>query len=91
MGPPSESPNSAARSEPAASNTARTSSMRSSSGAGAATGSESPVPRLSNRISRENEASLSRNLAMRGSAHCRSRCETNPGTNTRSSGPSPTT
>ena len=42
MGPPSDSPSSAARREPAASITAWTSSMRSSSGAGAATGSESP-------------------------------------------------
>jgi hypothetical protein len=43
--------------------------MRSSSGAGAATGSESPVPRLSNKINRENDASFSRKRAIRGSAH----------------------
>ena len=58
IGPPSESPTSAARSEPAASITARTSSIRSSR-VGPGIGSESPVPRLSKRISRENEASRS--------------------------------
>jgi len=68
-GPPSDNPKSAARSEPAASITARTSSMRSSNEAGAATGSDRPVPRLSNRISRENEVSFSRKRAIRGSAH----------------------
>ena len=58
IGPPSETPASAARSEPAASKTARTSSMRSSS-VPMRTRSESPIPRLSKRINRENEASCS--------------------------------
>ena len=50
-----------------------------------------PVPRLSNTISRENDASRVRNRASRGSSHATSTWETNPGTRTRSIGPSPTT
>ena len=57
IGPPSETPSSAARSEPTASITARTSSIRSSSGATPWTRSDRPVPRLSNRISRPIPAS----------------------------------
>jgi hypothetical protein len=53
---PSDKPKSAARREPAASITARTSSMRVSSVGAPSTGSDIPVPRLSNLISRENEA-----------------------------------
>src|SRR2546421_4050104 len=58
MGPPSEKPKSAARSEPTASITARTSSIRSSSvgRSWTLTRSDSPVPRLSKRISRLKEA-----------------------------------
>ena len=53
----SECPSSAARSEPTASRTARTSSIRCSSVGSLSFGtrSESPVPRLSKRIRRENE------------------------------------
>ena len=93
MLPPSECPSSAARSDPTASITARTSSMRSSSvgNPSVGTGSDRPVPRLSNRISRENEARRSRNLASPGSSHISSMLETHPGTYTRSNGPSPTT
>src|SRR5438876_221600 len=55
MLPPSEAPKMAARSEPTASITARTSSIRCSSVGSwsAGTGSDIPVPRLSNRITRE--------------------------------------
>src|SRR4029450_1646977 len=55
------------------------------------TGSDRPVPRLSNRMSRANEARRSRNLASPGSSHISSILETHPGTYTRSNGPSPTT
>ena len=82
MFPPSECPNSAARSEPTASSTARTSSMRSSRVGSSSfdTRSESPVPRLSKRISRENEARRSRKCAIAGSSHISSMFETQPGT-----------
>ena len=93
MFPPSEWPKSAVRSEPAASRTARTSSIRSSSVGNLSFGtrSESPVPRLSNRIRREKEASLPRNPAIPGSSHIASMFETQPGTYSRSMDPSPTT
>src|SRR5262245_34073173 len=90
IGPPSETPISAARLEPVASNTALTSSMRSSS-VGIATRSERPVPRLSKRIRREKEASRRKNLAGRGCSQSYSKCETNPGTQKRSKEPSPRT
>ena len=63
MFPPSEKPNTAARSDSAASITARTSSIRSSSvgSEDSATGSDSPVPRLSNRISLEKLARRRKN------------------------------
>src|SRR6516162_10911972 len=66
--PPWENPNSAARSEPAASITARTSSIRSSSVATPATRSDRPVPRLSNRIRRENAARREKWCAHSGSS-----------------------
>src|SRR3990170_2515242 len=58
MGQPSETPKTMARSEPTASITERTSSIRTSSDGSRsyATRSERPTPRLSNRIRRENEA-----------------------------------
>ena len=61
MLPPSEAPNTVARSEPTASITALTSSIRCSrvGGSRSGTGSDIPVPRLSNRISRAKEASRS--------------------------------
>ena len=49
--------------------------------------SERPVPRLSRRMRRENEASRSRNAAWRGSSQSNSRWLVNPGTRTRSNGP----
>ena len=61
MGPPSEMPHRAVRSEPTASSTAFRSSIRSSRAGTPTTGSESPVPRLSHRISRENDASRANN------------------------------
>ncbi len=56
IGPPSDAPSRAARSDPTASITARTSSMRVSSVAAPLTGSDMPWPRLSKRIRRENDA-----------------------------------
>ena len=66
---PSEKPSRAARSEPTASITARMSSMRSSNVGASPTGSESPLPRLSNMISREKPASRSRKLVSVGFIH----------------------
>ena len=59
IGPPSDAPKSAARSDPTASITARTSSIRCSSVGRSSSGTRSdrPVPRLSNRINRQKEAS----------------------------------
>ncbi len=80
--PPSEAPNTTARSEPAASSTARRSSIRCSSDGSAfvGTGSDMPVPRLSNRISRENAASRWKPAERSGSSQASSTCETQPGT-----------
>ena len=82
IGPPSETPKSAALSEPAASRTARTSSIRSSSVGSILTGtlSERPVPRLSNRIRRLKDARRLRKRAKSGSSQACSTCETKPGT-----------
>jgi hypothetical protein len=88
---PSESPKNAARREPTASITARTSSIRVSSVGAPVTGSDIPVPRLSKRIRRENAPSSSGSFEKPGSFHCSSRWVTNPGTKTRSNGPSPHT
>jgi hypothetical protein len=62
-------PKSAARSEPTASMTARTSSIRCSSVGISDTRSESPVPGLSNRMSRAKDASRWKNRAPHGSSH----------------------
>jgi hypothetical protein len=91
IGPPSEMPRSAARSQETASSTARTSSMRVSRSGSPPGRSDSPVPRLSNRISRANDERRSLKWAERGSSQSSSTCETNPMTMTRSSGPSPVT
>jgi hypothetical protein len=93
IGPPSEMPSSAARREPAASITARTSSMRCSSVGRlfSSTRSESPVPRLSNTMSREKRARRCRKFAKEGSVQNSSMLDTQPMTNTRSIGPSPIT
>src|SRR6267143_1262413 len=66
--PPSEMPSSAALFDPAASITARTSSMRCSRLGRGCTRSDIPQPRLSNRIRRENEARRCRNAAIAGSS-----------------------
>ena len=88
---PSDMPSSAARLEPAASITARTSSIRSSSVAARSTGSERPTPRRSKRITRANEPSLRVKCAKAGFSQSRSRCETKGKAMTRSISPSPTT
>jgi hypothetical protein len=63
IGTPSEIPISAARSEPAASITARTSSIRSSIEGAVATGSDSPEPRRSKASTRANDPSASSDRA----------------------------
>ncbi len=70
--PPSENPKNAARCEPTASITARRSSIRTSrvGSWSSATRSESPVPRLSKMIRRENDASRFRNFARSGVLPC---------------------
>ena len=93
MGAPSDTPKRATRSEPIASQTERTSSIRVSSvgSADSGTRSERPVPRLSNRTSREKAASRSKKRAMVGSSQAVSTWDTQPGTQTRSTGPVPIT
>jgi hypothetical protein len=54
-------------------------------------GSEAPVPRRSNMISRENEASVRKNRAIPGSSQAMSRWPKLPVVITRSGGPSPST
>ena len=65
--------------------------MRSSSEDRPATGSDSPVPRLSKRIRRQKLASRRINAVVSGIVHHKSTCEMKPGTIARSIGPSPTT
>jgi hypothetical protein len=74
ISPPPPDPRRAARFESAPSITARTSSIHCSSvgSSDEDTGSESPVPRWSKQIRRENEANLRRNTSNRGSIHCAS-------------------
>ena len=92
IGTPSEIPISAARSEPAASITARTSSMRCSSVGASATGSDSPEPRRSKLITRANDASALEEARATGScSQTSSTWVMNPGTRTRSRSPSPNT
>ena len=55
------------------------------------TRSDRPVPRLSNRIRRENDASRVSSRASVGSSQKTSMFDTQPGTSTKSIGPSPTT
>src|SRR3990172_1959428 len=90
---PSENPRSAAFSEPRASITARTSSIRSSSVGSSEidTGSDRPVPRLSKRMRRENDDRRCRKPAKAGCSHDSSTLDTQPGIQTRSIGPSPAT
>ena len=93
IGPPSDTPRTTVRSEPTASITARASSIRTSSDGSRSsdTRSESPTPRLSNTITRENDASFVKKRANRGSVHIFSMCVTQPITNRMSTGPSPNT
>ena len=66
-------------------------SSRPSSRAATATGSERPVPRSSNVISRPNAWRRSNARAKCGSSHINSTCVANSGMNNRSMGPSPET
>lgn len=91
MAPPSSTPKITARSIPAASMTAITSSTCSSTGGMGATRSESPVPRRSIMAGRDESASRRKNRASRGSSQRISTLPPKPGTSTRFSGPSPTT
>src|SRR4029453_4158308 len=88
-GPPASMPNSAARSEPAASRTAFRSSTRVSSVGRGRTRSDRPVPRLSSWITRANSASERRKSPRPGRLQLSSMWETKPGTKTRSRGPAP--
>ena len=84
---------SAGRSEPTVSRTAGMSAMNSSSVGSdeVGIGSESPVPRLSNMISRPNDARRSRSSASGGTSHCASRLPNHWSSRRMSGGPSPTT
>ncbi len=90
IGPPSEIPISAARSEPAASSTACRSSIDSSSVGGRPMRSELPCSRLSNRISRAKPARRSKTRWKPGICQATSKLLMKPGAITRSIGPSPT-
>ena len=76
IGPPSDCPIKAALSEPAASITARTSSIRVSRLGTPLTRSDIPVPRLSKRISRQNEEMRRKYAAMTGTVQASSTCDT---------------
>ena len=89
-GPPSPSPHRTARSVPAASITARMSSMRTSR-VPPATRSDMPVPRLSNRSNRLIDARRLKNCACEGFSQTSSTWWVMLGMKTRSIGPSPTT
>jgi hypothetical protein len=94
MGPASAvEARSAARSLPAASMTAATSSAKPSQGgrSSGGAGSEAPVPRRSNWITRENDASERRKYAAPGSSQRVSTWLKLPTASSRSGGPSPIT
>src|SRR6266550_4415725 len=86
--PPSPIPTSVARSAPTASRTARMSSILVSIGPRSRGRSDSPVPRLSNMIRRENDAKRSYICRQSELNHGNTRL-LNIGTSTRSRGPSP--
>jgi hypothetical protein len=89
IGPPSETPSRAARSDPTASITARMSSILVSRSAMPLARSERPVPLLSNRITREKEASRL-SVSAAGPSQADSKTDRiQPPTNTMSKGPSP--
>ena len=89
IGPPSSVPVIAARSEPAASITASTSSICSSSVGAPDSGSDSPDPRRSNVITRANWVRRPITASSVGSDHRYSTCDTQGGIQTRSRSPSP--
>jgi hypothetical protein len=91
IGPPSSVPAIAALSDPAASMTARTSSIWSSSVGAPKSGSERPEPRRSNVITRANPVSRAITRSSEGSAQRYSTWEIHGGIQTRSVGPSPWT
>ena len=91
IGPPSSVPAMAALSEPAASITASTSSIWSSSVGAPKSGSESPEPRRSNVITRANSVRRAITRSSDGSDQRYSTCDTQGGIQTRSMGPSPWT
>jgi hypothetical protein len=91
IGPPSSVPQIAARSDPAAFITARTSSIWSSSVGAPNRGSESPEPRLSKVIRRANWVSRATTRWSDGSDQRYSTWEIQGGIQTRSIGPSPST
>ena len=74
MSPPAVTPSRAACSEPTASSTTPVSSTHSSTSTWGGR-SESPIPRLSKRITRENDANRRTSRPDRASHHV-SRCET---------------
>src|SRR5439155_13444902 len=82
---------SAARFDPTSSRMACTSCMRCSSAKICELRSDMPVPRLSKRMTRLNEARRWKNARWPADPQIASMLETNPGTNSRSSGPSPNT
>jgi hypothetical protein len=91
IGTLSMNPASAARCDPAASITARMSSLRSSSVGAPATRSDMPVPRLSNTSTRACSAIPRSKAAQPAASHCSSTWETKLGAMTTSNGPSPST
>jgi hypothetical protein len=93
LGRPGElvAPQIAALFEPAASITASTSSICSSSVGAPKNGSDRPEPRLSNVITLANWVSRAMTRSSDGSAQRYSTCDIHGGIQTRSSGPSPST
>ena len=85
------SPNTSARSAPAASSTARRRRAEPPRWGSIESRSDRPTPRLSNRITRAHELSLRIKRSNVGSSQKSSTCDTNECTNTMSIGPSPTT
>ena len=89
IGPPSSIATTLARSEPAASITARTSSICSSSVGGLVDGSDIPLPRRSNTIRRPISARRAKKRTVVGTSHRCSSWDSQVGTYRMSSGPSP--
>ena len=89
IGPPSSVPTKAAFSDPAASITASTSSIWSSSVGAPKSGSDSPEPRRSNVITRAKPVSRAITRSSEGSDQRYSTWEIHGGTHTRSVGASP--